>query len=66
MEKAAVTSRFVNIVLLLLVLVYQNCIMFDLADITIQYNTIQLQLVVCLKQISCCLFGRQFYTLQVV
>ena len=32
---------------LLLNLVYHNCIMFDLADITIQYNTIQ-----CKKKIS--------------
>ena len=35
MEQAAVTCRFVNMVLFLLNLVYDNCIMFDVADITI-------------------------------
>ena len=38
---------FVNMVPLLLNLVYHNCIMFDLADITIQYNTIACQLILC-------------------
>ena len=41
MEQAAVTCGFVNMVPLLLNLVYLNCIMFDLADITVQYNTMQ-------------------------
>ena len=37
MEQAAVTRRFVNMVPILLNLFNHNCIMFDLADITIQY-----------------------------
>ena len=41
MEQAAVTCRFVIMVPLLSNLVYHNSIMFDLADITIRYNTIQ-------------------------
>ena len=41
MEQAAVTYSFVKIVLLELKLVNHNCIKFDLADITIQYNSMK-------------------------
>ena len=39
MDQAAVTCRFVNKVPLLSNSVHHNCIMFALADITIQYHT---------------------------
>ena len=42
MDQAAVTCRFVKMVPSLLNSVYHNCIMFDLADITIQYNPVSL------------------------
>ena len=41
MGQAAVTCRFINMVPLWCNSVYRNCIMLNLADITIQYNTIQ-------------------------